>query len=205
MRGNYKIGIVALLLLAATAASAITEIGDNIIATWVNASFFKGDGALITNINATNIASGQLAEPRLPNGTVVLINANETDAEELSNSNAEATLMTYDLAPNNYSRIILEAEVRIREDQDVTLAAGVRYFVNFTQDGSQLDSFAWLFFGTNSGTAINPTAGTTSGTIKTSFAGGQTSTTTLALTGKMNTANAANAILAKSFRVYGVI
>lgn len=74
MKGNYKIGIVVSLFLTLTAASAITEIGDNIIATWVNASFFKGNGALITDINASNIASGNLSVNRSNGG----INASNT-------------------------------------------------------------------------------------------------------------------------------
>jgi hypothetical protein len=41
MKGIYKLGIVLLLLTIAT-ASAMTQIGDNILATWVNATYFNG-------------------------------------------------------------------------------------------------------------------------------------------------------------------
>lgn len=71
MKGIYKLGIVVSLLVAITAASAITQIGDNILttnilATWVNASFFNGDGSNIFNINASNISSGRIAKGVMP-------------------------------------------------------------------------------------------------------------------------------------------
>lgn len=56
MKGIYKIGILFLLLLTITTAMAVTEIGDNILGViWVNASFFRGDMAFITNINASTV------------------------------------------------------------------------------------------------------------------------------------------------------
>lgn len=66
MKGIYKFGIIVSLFLTITAASAITQIGDNILTTWVNASFFSGDGSNIFNINASNISSGTIAKSVMP-------------------------------------------------------------------------------------------------------------------------------------------
>ena len=240
MKGIYKIGIVFLMLLTITTAMAITEIGDNIIATWVNASFFKGDGALITNINrsnivgqvgiddsqntsinskttlaevnqsanlyninASNITSGQIPNVlRLPLGTVILINANETDSGETSTgtTTSEITLMTYNLSSNSYTTIIVETEV----EAAITTQGdeGVDFQWKFNESTTNRKTLVWRVIARNSASAFERRVAT----LKTSFPGGQVSTTTLKLTGQITySTTATSTFKAHSFRVYGVV
>jgi hypothetical protein len=65
---------------------------------------FKGDGSGITG--AKRIITN------MPSGTVILLSSNETPATGTGN----ATAFTYVLAANSYSRIIIEAETRFRNN-----------------------------------------------------------------------------------------
>jgi len=82
-------------------------------------------GTNIKTINGASVlGSGNLVVSGAPvAGTVILIDANETDT---TGTTTNATAKTYSLASNTYSRIIIEAEVSLRTqantNSDVTFA-----------------------------------------------------------------------------------
>lgn len=159
--------------------------------------------ANLYNVNGSNITSGTVPEARLPQGTVILLSVDETDSAETTASTTETTLKTYSLPANSYSEIIVEVEVQGRINSDAVLRSTFTW--RFKEGVTTRKTFIWKLTSDAGGTAGDPNSQRQSATLKTSFAGGQSSATTLSITGQMGTNNANIGMLAHSFRVYGVI
>jgi len=150
--------------------------------------------ANLYNVNANNITSGQIPSVyRLPAGTVILIDANETDSAKYCQTLSEITLMTFSLPANSYSNIIVESEVVMNNSVGGQVTT---YTWRFNRSTTNVITHSYLISNTKS-TYVLP--------LKTSFNGGQSSPTNLNFTGQMSISNAGVCMYAQSFRVYGVI
>ncbi|MDO9098189.1 MAG: hypothetical protein Q7U60_08710, partial [Candidatus Methanoperedens sp.] len=161
--------------------------------------------ANLSNINAANITSGQIPSVlRLPAGTLILIDANETNSSEITVSaitSSETTLMTFNLPSNSYKTIIVEAEVDARITG--TTIDYVTFTWRFNESTNIREEFIWTLFAPDNVAGFQ---GRNSATLKTSFAGGQGVTTTLNFTGRVSASSTTtSSFQAKSFRVYGVV
>ncbi len=88
-------------------------------------------GETIKTINNTSVlGSGNIdITASLPAGTVILIDSNETDVAGVNN----ATVKTYVLAANTYSRIIIEGECEFTSGPNVLSTCDFSIFVGATQ------------------------------------------------------------------------
>jgi len=109
--------------------------------------------------------------------------------------------MTFNLPANSYTRIIVEAEVGARENAKSATSASYRW--RFNESTTIRKEFTWVLINYNT----VGQQGTGNSTLKTSFPGGQSVTTTLNLTGQIIANPGAISVTmdARSFRVYGVI
>ncbi|MFA5794835.1 MAG: hypothetical protein WC980_07200 [Candidatus Brocadiia bacterium] len=147
-------------------------------------------------------ASSRLPIANLPTGTIVLLYYDEADSTETSNSTVETTVKSWSLPANTYSRIIIEAEVQGRRFADAVGNCDLTW--RFKEGATTRKTLIWRNGGDNSGSAAEPFNTRQSATLKTSFAGGQGSATTLSITGQMSVADTALYMMAHSIRVYGV-
>ena len=149
---------------------------------------------------ADSPAWGNLVVADMPAGTIVLLYADETDSSETTNSTAETTLKSWDLPSNSYSKIIVECEVRSKNEYDSDTKYNVTWKIY--EGGTVRKSYTHKQ--TQDSESGHDGGDTHLFSLKTSFPGGQTATTTLKVTGTMSVANSGHGILAHSFRVYGV-
>ena len=77
---------------------------------------FVSGVSTVTTVTDLRISLMKLFAPNAGkfDGTIVLINADETDASDATGSTAEITLKSFSLPANTYSRIIVESEIEMQ-------------------------------------------------------------------------------------------
>ncbi len=133
---------------------------------------------------------------------VYLISADEVNSSTATTTTAEQNLKSYTLAPNDYQTIMMEAEVSAWNYQDLASVFVAHWM--FYEAGTIRKDFLWNVVGTAAGTAALPQSQRMTGTLKTSFPGGQGVNTSLSVRGRMSASNALDGIIVHSLRVYGV-
>jgi hypothetical protein len=130
------------------------------------------------------------------NKAVILLNVNETPSSFIDNNSTENDLMSYNLAINNYSKIIMEAEVKSFHN---AIDDDVSYAYRFKQGATTEDSFEVKIVGSTTYSLIG---GNIITHLKTTINGGQTSAVVLKLTGQISDAVSGLGLQALSFRIY---
>src|SRR5574341_2309736 len=87
-----SIAWIAIILIFIMGAGARTEIGN-----WVNATWLKGDGGNLTNLNGTNISQGTIPDSRFSSNVSVAPNSQLVFADRLNVSDIQAKLINYQL------------------------------------------------------------------------------------------------------------
>lgn len=136
-----------------------------------------------------------------PSGTVILIYNDEADSSETATSTVETEKKAWTLPANSYSKIIVEAEVRDRVEQDASTKCDFTWRIKV--GGVTIKTFVNRIIASST-TSID-SGGREVLSLKTIVAGGQTGNTAISLTGQMNLSNASTGILAHSLRLYGVV
>lgn len=127
---------------------------------------------------------------------VLLLDSNETPSSVIDNDDTENDLMTYNLAINNYSQIIMEAEVKSFHQAS---ANDISFTYRFKQDSTTEASFDVRLVGS---TDYSITGGTQITHLKATITGGQTSAAVLTLAGQISNAVSGLSLQALSLRIY---
>lgn len=131
---------------------------------------------------------------------MVLIYNDEVDSAETASNTGEVEKKAWTIPANSYAKLIIEAEVRCRQEQDASAKCDFTWRIKV--GGATAKAFVTRTIGVS-------TTGVDSGgryvvALKTIVAGGQVGDTALSLTAQMTISNAATGTLAHSLRVYGV-
>jgi hypothetical protein len=127
---------------------------------------------------------------------VLLLDSNETPSSVLTNSTVETDLMSYNLASNNYAKIIMECEVKCSHLSEMD---DFLFTFKFMQDSTVESTFSFIITGSSSGPNIG---GESITHLKATIVGGKESPVVLKLTGKIGAAAPDISLQALSFRIY---
>jgi hypothetical protein len=160
----------------------------------VTGSGTTGDPYVVTAINGG--PSNQTLE-----SVVTLLHSNEVASSEFSNSTTESgNLTTFQLGPNSFNYIIVEAIVKSRVDADILKR--VNFTWRFKEAGVTKDSYVEKILAHTA--AGLDGGGTYTNKLSVVLNGGQTVSTLLAITLQMDFAASNTGGVVESFRVYGV-
>jgi hypothetical protein len=163
---------------------------------------YSGQSGKVVKVKSTEdgLEFGSAGGGGAPSGTAVLLYNDETDSSETTSSTTETEKKSWTLPANSYAKIIIEAEVRDRVEQDANTKCDFTWRIKVGGVTQKTYVNRIIAVSTQSidsgGKEVLP--------LKTIVAGGQTSSTAISITGQMSISNAATGILAHSLRVYGV-
>lgn len=134
----------------------------------------------------------------LASGLMFLLHADENSTGEFATPDTEEVLISWNLPANNYSKIIIESEVVCKHVN--TSGAEIDYVFKIKVGGTEIKSISPII---SNKSATGQIGGKFVMPIKGSTNGGQTSMTTIQVTGYYSLSG--GMVSALSLRVYGII
>lgn len=123
-----SVSAVRTLLELGTAALGTIGTGNNQVATYDSTGYRAANGSQITNLNASNLASGTVPAARLPGATTSAVGALETatDAEALARAATDKILVPSNLAAAvGVGQVFESSEQAIAYSDDISVAHGL--------------------------------------------------------------------------------
>ncbi len=156
-----------------------------------------GDG---TSGNPYKVSSTIQPNSTTLNGLISLLSNDETASSEFNNSTSESSdLKSYTLAPNSYSKILIEAIVRSKVDLSSNIKPSFSW--KFKKDNVQIrNPYAERILSTTSTTG----GGWYTNTLSVICDGGQTQNTVLSITAQMSQASTSIGCTVEAFRIYSI-